>query len=322
MSGRELWTRQGLVTSGPPAGHRWWASHAQAPTPVVFGPRHWRLYFSARDAHNRSRMVFLDLDPLDDMRVLALHDQPLLELGPPGRFDSAGQGASHVVCDGHRLLLYYVGVHLRGDVPYGIALGLAESLDGGESFSPLAEGPILTINQLDPYFTSMIHVAPQAAGSWAAWYMTGTGWEERPNGVPDSLYGLRRAVSPDGRHWTPTEVTLGVDDGIFDEAAGLARPWVISMGGVDRLWFSHRAGEGFRTEREATYRIMDIELTPSGEPVGRPRPLRFANPPAADEWDGFMQAYPAIVPLESGYVMFYNGNGFGQSGFGWATLGL
>ena len=308
--------------TGPPGGHHWWASHAQAPTPVVFGPRHWRLYFSARDSHNRSRIVFVDVDPLDDMRVLNLQDRPLLELGLPGHFDSAGQGASHVIREGRKLLLYYVGVHLRLDVPYGIAVGLAESLDEGESFSRVSDGPILTINQLDPYFTSMIHVTRGAEGSSAAWYMTGTAWEERQNGVHDPLYGLRRAVSPDGRHWTPTGATVGVDDSLFDEAGGLARPWVISMGGADRLWFSHRAKEGFRTDREATYRIMDIELTASGTPAGRPRPLRFSNPPEADDWDGFMQAYPAIVPLESGHVMFYNGNGFGQSGFGWATLGL
>src|SRR5690606_34344629 len=124
------WTRRGVVVPGPPAGHPWWASHAQTPTPLVFGPRHWRVYFSARDASNRSRIIFVDTDPLDDMRVLSMHDIPLLALGPPGRFDSAGQGASHAVRDGDKVLLYYVGMHLRVEVPYAICVGLAESLDG------------------------------------------------------------------------------------------------------------------------------------------------------------------------------------------------
>lgn len=318
----ELWTRRGVVVAGPPAGHQWWASHAQMPTPLVFGPHHWRVYFSARDAHNCARIIFVDIDPLDDMRVLNIHDSPLLKPGTPGRFDSAGQGASHVVREGNKVLLYYMGMHLRVDVSYGICVGLAESLDGGDSFSRIAKGPVLSINQLDPYFISAIHVTPQSDGSSAAWFMTGTGWEERSNGIPDPVYGLRRAVSPDGRHWTPTTVTIGVDDGIFDEPAGLARPWLTSFGGSDRLWFSHRSRLGFRTEMNAAYRIMDIDLDSSGVPVGAPRLLEFSNPPDRDDWDGFMQAYPSILPLGDGYVMFYNGNGFGTSGFGWATLDL
>lgn len=322
MRGRELWTRRGLVVSGAPAAHKWWASHAQTPSPLILGPRHWRIYFSARDIQNRAQMIFVDVDPLDDMRILNVHDTPLLELGPPGRFDSTAQGVSHVVREGDKVLLYYIGMHLRADVPYGICVGLAESLDGGTSFERVSDGPILSINQLDPYFTSLMHVTPQPDGSSVAWFMTCTGWEERSNGVHDAVYGLRRAVSPDGRHWTPTTVTIGLEDGIFDEAVGLARPWVISMGGPDRLWFSHRSRLNFRTDTNAAYRIMDIDLNQSGAPTGTPRLLKFDTPPASDGWDGFMQAYPSILPLGEGYVMFYNGNGFGKSGFGWATLGM
>jgi len=311
-----------VVVPGPPAGHPWWASHAQTPTPLVFGPRHWRVYFSARDASNRSRIIFVDIDPLDDMRVLSMHDIPLLALGPPGRFDSAGQGASHAVRDGDKVLLYYVGMHLRVEVPYAICVGLAESLDGGNSFSPVAKGPILSPGPLDPYFASLIHVTPQREGAWAGWFMTGTGWEERPNGVHDPVYGLRRAVSPDGRQWTPTTVTIGVDEGIFEEVVALARPWVASLEGMERLLFSHRSRRDFRTDTAAAYRIMEIDLDASGMPDGAPRSLQFANEPGPDDWDGRMQAYPSIVPLGDGHVMFYNGNGFGASGFGWATLGV
>ena len=322
MSENELWTRRGVVVAGPPAEHRWWASHAQTPTPLVFGPRHWRVYFSARDARSRARMIYVDIDPLDDMRVLRVHDTPLLTPGLPGRFDSAGQGASHVVRERNKVLLYYVGMHLRLDVPYGICVGMAESDDGGNSFSPISEGPILSIGQLDPYFASLIHVTPLHDGSRTGWFMTGTGWEARSNGIHDPVYGLRRAVSADGRHWTPTAVTIGVDDGIFNEPVGLARPWVASLGGTDRLWFSHRSRRDFRTDVDAAYRIMEIDLDSSGAPESAPRLLRFANPPGPGDWDGLMQAYPSILPLGSGHVMFYNGNGFGASGFGWATLGL
>jgi hypothetical protein len=48
--------------------------------------------------------------------------------------------------------------------------------------------------------------------------------------------------------------------------------------------------------------------------------LRFENPPQADDWDAAMQAYPCIVPHRSQLFGFYNGNGFGQTGFGFARV--
>ena len=37
-------------------------------------------------------------------------------------------------------------------------------------------------------------------------------------------------------------------------------------------------------------------------------------------WDSKMVAYPYIVQTSWGTYMFYNGNGFGRSGFGFAKL--
>jgi hypothetical protein len=42
--------------------------------------------------------------------------------------------------------------------------------------------------------------------------------------------------------------------------------------------------------------------------------------PAAEGWDSKMIAYPYIVSTPERTLMFYNGNGFGQTGFGYAEL--
>ena len=39
-----------------------------------------------------------------------------------------------------------------------------------------------------------------------------------------------------------------------------------------------------------------------------------------DGWDSKMIAYPYVVQTPYGTYLFYNGNGFGQSGFGYAIL--
>jgi hypothetical protein len=111
-------------------------------------------------------------------------------------------------------------------------------------------------------------------------------------------------------------------EGLLPMGGGIARPWVATVDGADRLYFSRRESAAFRTDTGAAYRILEVPLDAEGVPVGRPQPVRFANPAAPRDWDGFMQAYPAVMALGDGYVLFYNGNGFGQTGFGWATSGL
>ena len=38
-------------------------------------------------------------------------------------------------------------------------------------------------------------------------------------------------------------------------------------------------------------------------------------------WDSEMLAYPYVVKFRDKFFMFYNGNGFGKSGFWFATAG-
>ena len=42
--------------------------------------------------------------------------------------------------------------------------------------------------------------------------------------------------------------------------------------------------------------------------------------PSDDAWDSKMIAYPALAVANDRTLMFYNGNGFGVEGFGYATL--
>lgn len=61
------------------------------------------------------------------------------------------------------------------------------------------------------------------------------------------------------------------------------------------------------------------------------RPARFIlvdnasdDPAVLEVVRGFERRgmFAAVLPFGDGYVIFYNGNGFGKSGFGWATLGI
>ena len=86
----------------------------------------------------------------------------------------------------------------------------------------------------------------------------------------------------------------------------MGRPHVVKDGGVYRMWFCVRGDR---------YRIAYAE---SDDGLGFRR--CDETTPVADEWDSEMQAYPMVLPDGARWLMFYNGNGFGRSGFGFARV--
>lgn len=313
MAADRSWTRHGLLVA-PPAGHARWSSHAQAPTALVLAPRLWRVYFAGRDAANRSRIFFADLDPEDGMRVLRVHDRPLLECGAPGSFDVHGMGPATALRVGAQVWLYYSGIAQRRDVPYQIAIGLALSDDGGETFRRAFEGPVLGASAHDPRFVSTPFVWRDGA-RWRAIFNSATQWLQH-DGHWECLYDLREAESTDGIAWMaqPRSV-LGLAQG----EAGLARPWLLRSGTGWEMWFSHRGIERFRSAEGEAYRLQGAHSADGRHWQRAPGDIVWSAPPRPGDWDGWMQAYPCVVPHRDRLVMFYNGNDFGRGGFGWAS---
>lgn len=282
------------------------------PTVLPLHDRLWRIYFSARDDRNRGHIVAADVDPGDGMRVVTEHYEPLLDLGAPGTFDYSGMGPACAVRVGDQVRLYYFGIALKSEVRATATIGLAVS-DDGLRFRRVFEGPVLGQGPLDPYLTTAPCVRARGDG-FDMWYVSGTGWPES-GGQPEPVYGIRRAHSEDGLFWNPrTRLVLAPAE---PDELGLARPWIRLGREGGRLWVSRR-GEAFRSEGTSAYHIAEAPLDRNGEVAGRLSPLRFDNPPAQGDFDSWMQAYACILPFGPDLIMIYNGNGFGETGIGWA----
>jgi predicted GH43/DUF377 family glycosyl hydrolase len=84
------------------------------------------------------------------------------------------------------------------------------------------------------------------------------------------------------------------------------------------LWFSTRGSHGFRNPGNTAYRLgyaqsKDfLDWTRMDEQAG----ITVSN----SGWDTEMICYPHIINVRNRWYMFYNGNGFGKSGFGYAEL--
>jgi len=296
------WVKRGRIFE-PRGEYPFMASHAAVPIVVPGDGDLVRIYVSARDRENRARVCRLDFDVARG-EVVRAHGAPVLDVGALGTFDDHGVVGSWIVEHAGRLHLYYAGVTLGVTVPFYFYLGLAVSFDGGETFTRVTASPVLERSSVDPYLTGQACVRIED-GRWRMWYVSGTRWEPRDGG-PRHYYHIKYAESADGRHWR-RDGRVSIDfEG--DEYA-IARPCVVKDGSTYRMWYCYRC---------ASYRIGYAE---SADGLDWARMDARAGIDLAPEgWDSEMLAYPFVFDHAGRRYLFYNGNGYGRSGLGWAVL--
>lgn len=306
------WEKKGLIYV-PDGSQDWSKTHAQVPVVDTSHPDVWRIYYSTRNASSQSSISYLDVEKGNPSNILYRHPQPILPIGALGTFDDSGLMPTCIVEHEGVKYLYTIGWMLRTTIPYHNSIGLAISEDGGNTFTKPFEGPILTTTHLEPYFCGTAYVMIEN-GIWRMWYLSCTRWEVI-KGKPEPFYHIKYAESTDGIHWK-REGIVAIDYADPSEA-GLVSASVIKEGNLYRMWFGYRKGLDYRTDREQSYKIGYAE---SKDGISWNRMDDLAGIGLSEEgWDSQMISYPYVVEYENQNFMFYNGNGFGTSGFGYAT---
>src|ERR1044072_8305197 len=128
------WQRLNFVYR-PDGAKPWARSHAALPVPVRIGPDAFRIFFSTRDAEQRSSAGWVDIDLSDGPRVLQEASKPALSPGENGTFDDSGIGLGCITeaVGGRRL--YYMGWNLGVRAPWRNAIGAAEVSAENDRFS-------------------------------------------------------------------------------------------------------------------------------------------------------------------------------------------
>ena len=288
------------------------ATHACVPTALYLPEANViRLYFAPRNEKGQSLPVYIDLDGADPSVVLAERLSPVLPLGELGTFDDGGiMPCSVTTSPGGEVLLYYVGWNPSVSVAYRNAIGLAVSTDRGATFRRAFPGAIVDRSPTEPYFTASPEVMREG-DSYHMWYASGTGFL-RVDGRVEPLYLIKYARSTDGVHWDRTN-RVCIPPSHPEEA--IARPTVVKDGDRYRMWFCYRGSRDYRNGHDA-YRIGYAE---SADAVNWERNDAAAGiVPSARGWDSLMQTYPNVLDTPNGRYLFYNGNGFGRTGIGYA----
>ena len=289
-----MWNKHGIIYSD---------KKAQLP---VLEERNcsWRIYFTSRNKLNQNEGYFIDVEKGNPSNILAPAKQVLVP-GKPGSTDSAGVMPTCKFED----KLYYIGWTIREDVPYFNYCSVAK-----EKFNAKFKkrGPILSPDLIDPGFSGTICIT-KLNDTYMGYYLSCNNWLPDEEGNLQPSYSIRLATSDDGLNWNKSGIPTIKLRG---EEAGISSATVYKHKDIFHMWFSVRNSIEFRTNPEHAYTIQHAT---SRDGYSWTRDTKFGIVQEL-EFESIMCAYPVVIPYEDKLHMFYNGNGFGETGIAHATM--
>lgn len=309
--------KKGLIFK--PKGNKPWSlSHAQVPFAFKLNEDVIRVFYATRDANSCTSTSFVDLSYNDPSQVLKEYDKYSISKGEKGSYDDSGVMPSWVIKDGKKLRLYYTGWNKSEEASYRLSIGIAESNDCGLSFHKLFKGPILDRSIHDPIWVGQPCVLKEG-NNWKMWYLS-CEKIEIINDHPEPFYNVKYASSKDGISWERKNIIcIDFEDEITD---AIGRPCVWKYKGYYFMLHSNRKAHGYRTQIESSY---SINLSKSKDGFNWRNIDAFRMQKTGDDtWDGMMNEYCSVLETKRHgvFYVFYNGNGFGASGFGYFILDL
>lgn len=298
------WRKLGHVFAGPTGSHAALVSHAALPIAVPLAGDLTRVYFSGRDASNRSAVGTIVLRLGERPQVEDQPVEPVLLPGTVGAFDDAGVGVGCIVAGDDADRLYYMGWNVGGSVPWRNAIGVAIGDARSGRFERVFVGPVLDRNVVDPYSLSYPWVLRRGPGDWRMWYGTHLRWGEA---ISDMSHAVRCALSSDGLSWHPQPLLALPPEG--DEIATV-RPTVRPTG--DGGYEMHFAARGL----SSPYRIGRA-FSADGVQWARDPGAGLAPDPTG--WEGSATTYPCVFDQGGRRWLLYNGANYGGTGFGLAV---
>lgn len=280
------------------------------PTPFLQDSDTIRVFFTTLDDQGRGRPMYVDVSADNPTCVTKVSDGPLLDVGGPGTFDDNGLMAiSFVKTRPCELLMYYAGFEICTQIRYRIFSGLAISSDGGERFERYSKSPILDRTNEELFIRGGPFVMLDE-GIFKLWYVAGAEWTSL-NGKAMPVYDLRYQESSDGIHWTDRgELSMPITG---EDEHGFGRPWVIKRGANDyQLFYS------IRRCSLGAYRLGYAESTDGINWVRKDQEMGLDV--STSGFDSHAIMYSAVISTKGRTYCFYNGNNFGEEGFGVAEL--
>lgn len=230
-----------------------------------------------------------------------------MDTGAAGCFDDNGVILGDVIPIENKLYLYYVGFQHVQKVKFFAFSGLAVSQDQGESFQRYSETPILDRTPTGRY-GRCIHTVLYEQGIFKCWYAVINDWKII-GGVPYPVYNIWYTESKDGIHFPQEDTVLCVD--VRGSEYRIGRPKVYRTDSGYEMFYTR---DLVTKEYLAGYAVSEdgIHWDRKDEEAGLFK--------SSEGWDSEMACYPVKYQAQNRTYLFYNGNGMGKTGVGYAEL--
>jgi len=300
-----MWRKLGRVFH-PEGKYEWAKSHAYIPTPIILNNKFIRVYVAFWDDNKVGRIGYVDLDIDNPLKVLYVSEKPVLDIGEAGTFDDSGVSPISIISYKRKLLMYYMGWQRGVRVRYYLFTGLAISKDEGETFERYSKVPILDRNNKELFFRSAAYVMLDN-GKYRMWYVAGSKWIiVKGKEVP--TYDIYHLVSNSPYKWNKYgSICLKASGG---DEYGLGRPWIIKEGNLYKMWYSIRSiSKGYRIGYAESF--DGLRWIRKDSEVG--------IDVSTEGWDSEMICFASVINANGKKLLFYNGNNYGETGFGVAV---
>lgn len=288
----------------------WMNSHAAVPFVEKLESGYFKIYFTTRNAQNKSLIAWIIIDIKNPLTVIEISDDPILELGGLGFFDEDGTMGCQLMEINNKKYLYYQGWNLATSVQFRNSIGLAIFDEISNSFKKFSRGPILDRSIYDNCFVATPNVIKITDNKFLMYYLSCDDWVKK-NEKLTHKYNIKIAESKDGINWMRYgKIAINYES---DYEYAFSVPRVINENGIFKMWYSYRAGKEIKTYRMGYAESLDgMDWKRKDDEVG----INVSK----EGWDSQMICYPYIFDHEGSRYMLYNGNDYGKTGFGIAIM--
>lgn len=279
-------------------------THSANPLPVHMKGDIFRVFYSARDSKKRSSVGAFDFD-IKKLEIVYDHYEPFFVHGPKGTYYESGVSVGGCYSVGNITYMLFMGwqnengKHWRGDIG---RLTLSEDL----GLSLKDNTPLITISDIDPVSLSYPFVVKKNS-EYKMWYGSTLKWESRNT---EMVHVINSATSLDGDIWNLDGLAIPYYKNVCQ---AFSRPTVLVNNDESYdMWFSFRSGLNDKYKIGHAYSLnsldWEIDLSPKGLETSKVG------------WDSDMMEYPYAIDHKGKRYMFYNGNGYGNTGIGLAMF--
>lgn len=286
----------------------WWKSHTMAPSAVLLDDSTIRVFLGCWDESGISRIGYIDVDSSNPSKIKNISREPVLDIGEPGMFDENGVFPAHAYKLNGVIYLYYTGFQLGHKIRHYNFGGLAISDINNNKFERVSKSPVLDRKNegllvragQSVFFEKNIFKTVYSAGS--KWVLAG--------GKMRPTYDIFYQESEDGIHYNDSGKIIIEYDRELEH--GLGRPQIVKLGLRYFIFYTRRTLDmkyffGCAVSDDCiSWKRIDDEVTGIVHSV--------------NDWDSEMIYFPSVVSTGEKIFVFYSGNNFGETGFGYAVI--